>query len=319
MLDTIDYLHTDILLESGTNELEIMEFTITNEIFGINVAKVREIMKFAPLKPMQNAHFAIEGIFKPREDVITVVDLAKYLGLEPSGYLERDIFMITEFNSQVVGFHVHSVVGIDRISWTSIRKPDNIIYGGAEGVATGIAEFEDRLITILDFEKIIAEIAPQTVIQISDIEKLCRRKRSEVPILIAEDSMLLSKMIVESLHKAGYVNIIKTDNGQEAYDFLEEAKIEGDLLDHCACLISDIEMPQMDGHHLTKMVKDDPILKKLPVILFSSLINEEMRLKGEEVGADAQISKPEIANLVHLLDTVTAPDWRSANNSDPRS
>ena len=313
-MKTADYSQTDILLESGTNELEIMEFTIANEVFGINVAKVREIMKFAPVKPMQNAHAAIEGIFKPRGDVITIVDLAKYLGLGPSDNQERDIYMITEFNNHVVGFHVHAVVGIDRISWTGIKKPDNIIYGGVEGVATGIAEFDNRLITILDFEKIIAEIAPQTTIQLSDIDKLGRRKRSDKPILVAEDSMLLSKMIIESLRKAGYVNVIKTDNGQEAYDFLEEAKSEGDLLSHCACVISDIEMPQMDGHHLTKKVKEDPILRRLPVILFSSLINEEMRLKGKEVGADAQISKPEITHLVNILDTVTASDWEPQNS-----
>jgi two-component system chemotaxis response regulator CheV len=299
------FTQTDILLESGTNELEIMEFTVAGEIFGINVAKVREIMKFSPVKPMQNAHSSIEGIFKPRGDVITVVDLAKYLGLHESACLERDIFMITEFNNQAIGFHVHSVVGIDRISWINIKKPDSIIYGGGEGVATGIAEFEGRLITILDFEKIVAEIAPQTSIQLSDIDKLGPRSRSNIPILIAEDSMLLSKMIVESLHKAGYMNTIKTDNGQEAYDFLEEAKHEGDISSHVACVISDIEMPCMDGHHLTKLIKDDPALKILPVILFSSLINEEMKLKGDEVGADAQLSKPEIANLVTLIDNLT--------------
>jgi two-component system chemotaxis response regulator CheV len=291
-----------------------MEFTIAGEIFGINVAKVREIMKFSPLKPMQNAHPSIEGIFKPREDVITVIDLARYLDLGASEYLERDIFMITEFNNQVIGFHVHSVVGIDRISWNNIKKPDTVIYGGGEGVATGIAEYDGRLITILDFEKIVAEIAPLTSIQISDIEKLGPRKRSDLPILIAEDSMLLSKMILESLHKAGYVNTIKTDNGQEAYDFLEEAKHDGNIGAHVACVISDIEMPRMDGHHLTKLIKDDPALKTLPVILFSSLINEEMKIKGKEVGADAQLSKPEIANLVRLMDKLIGAE-RSAGNA----
>lgn len=298
---------TDILLESGTNELELMEFTIDNQVFGINVAKVREIMKGMAVKPMQNAHPVIEGIFKPRDQVITVLSLARYLGLPDSDMPERDIFMVTEFNNQVIAFHVHSVVGIDRISWKDIQKPDQIIYGGADGVATGIAQFDNRLITILDFEKIIAEISPATGIQISDIENMGDRVRSDLPILIAEDSMLLAKMIVESLHKAGYVNTIKTDNGQEAYDFLMEAKSEGDLIfNHCACIISDIEMPRLDGHRLTKLVKDDPVLKKIPLILFSSLINEEMRLKGEQLGANAQISKPEIKSLVSIIDKLTA-------------
>lgn len=297
---------TEILLESGTNELEIMEFTISGELFGINVAKVREIMMISSVKPMQKAHPVIEGIFKPRDEVITVIDLAKYLNLAPSENKDRDIFIVTHFNNQNFAFHVHSVVGIDRISWTKMQKPDRIIYGGDEGVATGIAEFEDRLITILDFEKIVAEISPETSIQYEDLKKLGSRGRSEKCILVAEDSMLLSKMIVESLHRSGYNNTVKTDNGQEAWNYLQEAKISGDpIANHVSCIVSDIEMPLMDGHRLTKLVKTDPILKSIPVVLFSSLINEEMKLKGKELGADEQISKPEIANLVSVIDRLT--------------
>lgn len=304
-----DFKQTEILLESGTNELEIMEFTIAGELFGINVAKVREIMMETPVKPMQKAHPVIEGIYKPRDEVITVIDLAKYLGLPPSDPNNRDIFVVTNFNNLNFAFHVHTVVDIDRISWTKMQKPDRIIYGGDEGVATGIAEFEGRLITILDFEKIVAEISPQTGIQYEDLEKLGQRHRSDRPILVVEDSMLLSKMIIESLHRSGYVNTVKTDNGQEAWDYLQEAKISGDPIEnHVSLIISDIEMPQMDGHRLTKLVKEDPIMKRIPLILFSSLINEEMKIKGRELGADAQISKPEIANLVHLIDSLLYPE-----------
>ena len=297
----------EILLESGTNELEIMEFTIDGELFGINVAKVREIMKISSVKPMPNSHSVIEGIFKPRDTVITVLNLAKYLHLPESTDRDRDIFIVTNFNNLNFAFHVHTVVGIDRISWTSMQKPDNIIYGGQEGVATGIAEYEKRLITILDFEKIVAEISPEDGIKVADIDKLGHRNRNDKPILIAEDSMLLSKMIVESLHKAGYANIIKTENGQEAYNFLQEAKNEGDLLsDHVVCVVTDIEMPQMDGYHLTKLIKEDAVLKQLPVILFSSIINDEVKNKGLQVGADAQISKPQIASLVTIIDSLTS-------------
>lgn len=298
---------TEILLESGTNELEIMEFTIAGELFGINVAKVREIMKYSPVKPMQNAHPVIDGIFKPRDEVITVIDLAKYLSLAPSEEKTRDIFIIANFNNLNFAFHVHTVVGIDRISWKKIQKPDKIIYGGDEGVATGIAEFENRLITILDFEKIVAEICPQTGIQVSDVDIMgVDKKRNDKTILIAEDSMLLSKMIVECLHKSGYINTVKTDNGQEAWEYLCEAKESGDpILDHVSLLVTDIEMPQMDGHRLTKLVKEDSVLKMIPVVMFSSLINEEMRIKGKQLGADEQISKPEIANLVAIIDRLT--------------
>ena len=279
---------TEILLESGTNEFEIMEFTIDGQIFGINVAKVLEIMKYREIKPMQNAHPVVEGIFKPRDAVITVIDLAKYLGLAPSADTSHDIFIITNFNSHNFAFHVHSVVGINRISWRG---------------ATGIAEYEDRLITILDFEKIVSEISPEIGLKVKDIDALEGRMRSEKRILIAEDSMLLSKLITECLHRAGYVNTVKVDNGQEAWDYLCEAKESGDPLeDHVDLVVTDIEMPQMDGHRLTKLIKEDATLKKLPVILFSSLINEAMRVKGEQLGADAQISKPEIAGLVSLID-----------------
>ena len=144
---------SDILLESGTNELGVMEFTIGGEIFGINVAKVLEIMMACPVVPMQKAQKDIEGIFKSRDMLLTVIDLASYLGLPPSQNPGRDIFIITRFNNANFAFHVHTVVGIDRISWTEIKKPDRIIYGGQDGVATGIAEYNGRLITILDFEK----------------------------------------------------------------------------------------------------------------------------------------------------------------------
>ncbi|MEG2500982.1 MAG: chemotaxis protein [Oscillospiraceae bacterium] len=283
-----------------------MEFTLNGELFGINVAKVREIMMRQPVKVMQKSHEDVEGIFKPRDEVITVIDLAKYLGMKPSENPDYDIFIVTSFNNLNFAFHVHTVEGIDRISWTNMQKPDRIIYGGDEGVATGIAEFEGRLITILDFEKIVAEISPETGIQYSDLDTLGERKRSDKTILIAEDSMLLSRMIIEALHRSGYVNTVKTDNGQEAWDYLNEAKISGDpIKEHVALLVTDIEMPQMDGHRLTKLVKSDNILKEIPVILFSSLINEEMRVKGKDLGADAQISKPEIANLVTLIDRLT--------------
>lgn len=298
---------TEILLESGTNELEIMEFTIDGELFGINVAKVREIMLAMPLKEMQRSHPDIEGIFKPRDEVIPVVDLARYLGMAPSNNPERDIFIVTNFNSHNFAFHVHTVVGIDRISWTQMKKPDRIIYGGEEGVATGIADFDGRLITILDFEKIVAEISPETGIQFDDLDKLGPRQRNEKPILVAEDSVLLSKMLLESLHRSGYTNVTKMDNGQEAWDFLCEALESGDdILTHVSCVVTDIEMPQMDGHRLTKLIKSDPKLKHIPVVLFSSVIDEMVRIKGVELGADEQITKPEIARLVSILDRLTA-------------
>lgn len=295
------------ILETDTSKLEIMEFTIADELFGINVAKVKEILKYSPVKPMQNAHPVIEGIFKPRDQVITVVDLAKYLGFPPSDGIDRNIFIVTNFNKKVFAFHVHSVVGIARIPWNKIQKPDKIIYGGSDGIATLIAEHEDRLITILDFEKITAEISPAVGLNINDVDKAgVNPKRKHVPILIAEDSITLVSLIAESLNKAGYTNIITTTTGQEAWDFFEIKKSEDvDIKHFVQCVITDIEMPQMDGHSLTKLIKEDEQLRDIPVVLFSSVSNDQLRHKGEQCGADAQITKPEIHNLVEVVDKLT--------------
>lgn len=293
--------NSGILLESGTNEIEIMEFTIDGSLYGINVAKVREIILSAPVKVMPHAHPAVEGIFKPRDAVITVVDLPKYLGVDKEK-AEKDLFIITNFNKMFIAFRVHTVVGISRISWTDIHKPDKTVSGGSEGVATGIAQCGADLVTILDFERIVAEIAPETTIQVNEIEQMGPRTRSDEPIWIAEDSVLLSKMIEECLHKAGYVNLHMFPNGQEMWDALNALPKSEKLFDQVALIITDIEMPQMDGHRLTKLVKSNARFKPIPLIIFSSLISEEMRIKGRQLGADEQMSKPEIGHLVDVMD-----------------
>jgi len=293
---------TNILLESGTNEIEIMEYKISGILYGINVAKVREIMIAQDVKFMPHTHPAVEGIFKPRDLVITVVNLPKYLGHEDNEPHEKDLFIITNFNKMNIAFRVHEVVGISRISWTDIQKPDKTISGGEDGVATGIAQCGEDLVTILDFERIVAEIAPETTIQISEIDELGERTRDQSPIVVAEDSVLLSKMIHESLVKAGYTNVTMFPNGQELWDYLKEIKANNEVKEKAALIITDIEMPQMDGHRLTKLVKEDPQLKHIPLIIFSSLISEEMRIKGKELGADEQLSKPEIGHLVSIMD-----------------
>ena len=291
-----------ILLESGTNEIEVMEFTINDSLYGINVAKVKEILVSQPVKPMPHAHPAVEGIFKPRDQVITVVDLPQYLLSEPGEKKPKDLFIVTNFNKMNIAFRVHTVVGISRISWKSIQKPDKTVAGGNEGIATGIAQCGEDLVTILDFEKIVAEIAPETTIQMSEIERLGQRERSDAAIVVAEDSVLLSKMIEEALHKSGYVNTKMFPDGQALWNYLNEVRGKKNLEDYVSLVITDIEMPQMDGHRLTKLIKDDKELKHLPLIIFSSLITEEMRQKGKELGADEQMSKPEIGHLVQVID-----------------
>ena len=129
------------------------------------------------------------------------------------------------------------------------------------------------------------------------------RDRNETPIVLAEDSILLTKMIRESLKKAGYINLKEFNNGQEAWEYLSSLKDNaGSIKSEASLIITDIEMPKMDGHRLTKLVKSDDILKNIPVIIFSSLINPEMQIKGKQVGADEQLSKPEIGHLVEVID-----------------
>ncbi len=296
-----------ILLESGTNEIEVMEFTIDGNLYGINVAKVKEIIVSAPVKPMPHSHPAVEGIFKPRDLVITVVDLPKYLMGVKGENGPKDLFIVTNFNKMNIAFRVHTVVGISRISWKDIQRPDKTVSGGSEGVATGIAHCNGELVTILDFEKIVAEIAPETSIQLSEIDQLGHRERRDAGVLVAEDSILLSKMIEEALHKSGYVNTRMFPNGQELWNYLNELRENRKRLeDEASVIITDIEMPQMDGHRLTKLVKDDKDFREIPLIIFSSLITEEMRRKGKELGADEQMSKPEIGHLVRVIDQLLA-------------
>ena len=300
-----------ILLESGTNEIEVMEFTINDSLYGINVAKVKEILVSQPVKHMPHAHPAVEGIFKPRDRVITVVDLPNYLLGASDEKKEKDLFIVTNFNKINIAFRVHTVVGISRISWTSIQKPDKTVTGGNEGIATGIAQCGDDLVTILDFEKIVAEIAPETTIQMSEIDQLGERHRSDAVILVAEDSVLLSKMIEEALHKSGYVNTRMFPDGGKLWDFLNGLRGDPDIISKASLIITDIEMPQMDGHRLTKLVKDDKDFKHMPLIIFSSLITEEMRRKGKELGADEQMSKPEIGHLVRVIDhLLEESEWK---------
>ena len=293
-------MDTKILLENGTNELEVLEFALDGNAYGINVAKIKEIITYQPVTPVPNAHPSIEGIFMPRDTMITAIDLKNCLQRGVSK--EGGLFIITNFNKLDIAFHVDEVRGIHRISWENIIKPGATVSSAEESISTGIVKIDDRLIIILDFEKIVTDINPETGLKISEVTELGERERHTVPILIAEDSVLLNRLIVDSLKKAGYVNLIHTCNGQEAYDIIRECKEKGTLKQNVQCVITDIEMPIMDGHRLTKLIKSDDATKDIPVVIFSSLVNEEMKRKGEALGANAQLSKPEIGNLVRIVD-----------------
>ncbi|MCR4891189.1 MAG: chemotaxis protein [Lachnospiraceae bacterium] len=305
-------METNILLENGTNELEILEFKLGEDSYGINVAKITEIITYQPVTPVPNAHPSIEGIFMPRDKMITAIDLKNCIQRgeqKPNG-----LFIITNFNKLDIAFHVDSVVGIHRVSWTAIIKPDATVNTVESGISTGIVKLDERLVIILDFEKIVTDISPETGLKMTEIEEMGERSRSEIPIVMAEDSALLHKLISDALKKSGYVNLTDFVNGQEAWDYISAADAEGTLARKVGLVITDIEMPIMDGHRLTKLIKSSDTTKHIPVVIFSSLVNNEMRKKGEQLGADAQLSKPEIGNLVREIDRlvniqVDGEDW----------
>ncbi len=304
-------MDTNILLESGTNELEILEFMVSGNYYGINVAKIREIVTYHELTPIPNGHPDIEGAFTTRGETISIVNLARCLGMEESTDPKTDMFLVTNFNELNTGFHVHGVVGIHRVNWSEIIKPDSMMNSASSNVATGIVNFDGKLVILIDFEKIVAEISPEVGIKLDDVEKLGRRKTCTRPIIYAEDSQLLSTMIYDGLNKAGYINVIATNNGLELWEMLQKYKESGDVYSRVACVVTDIEMPQMDGHRLLRLIRADPELKDLPVIIFSSLINEEMKRKGERLGADAQLSKNEFGKFIQRLDELILDEEES--------
>lgn len=287
-------------IDIGTNELEVLEFSIDGNYFGINLAKVRELICYQTVQRIPNSQPSIEGIIRSRDELFTVLDLADYLNFAASKDPEHDILIITDFNHMSLAFHVHTVEGIIRTKWDKIEKPCFAIYGDREGVVTGIVKLENRMITLIDFEKIMYEINPNSLME-TNIDRYIGEYNNYLnPILIAEDSPMLNKMIIEALHKAGYQNIIKTSNGQEAWDYLQTVKEKSSV----ACVITDIEMPYMDGYYLTKLIKEDSILSSIPVIVFSTLITDAMKEKGKKVGANALLSKPEIGKLVATLSQI---------------
>ncbi len=298
-------MDTNILLESGTNELEVLEFKVGNNFYGINVAKIREILLYQAVTPLPNAHPYIEGIFMPRDVMISVISLRKCLKIEQEPK-DNGLFIITNFNNLNTAFHVDEVLGIHRVSWEDIISPDATISSNDTGVSTGVIKLDNKLVVILDFEKIVTDINPETGLKVSEMDSYETKDRSKSPILIAEDSPLLSKLICECLRKAGYTNLIVNPNGQEAWDKLVDFAKKGSVLDDVHTVITDIEMPLMDGHRLTKLIKDDNIMRKIPVVIFSSLINDEVKRKGESLGADAQLTKPEIGKLVQVVDELVA-------------
>lgn len=291
-----------ILLESGTNELEIVEFEVGSNKYGINVIKVKEIIQPLPVTSIPHAHPNMEGIIQLRGEVLPVIDMRKVLGAGSRVKEGQDKYIVAEFNQLRVVFHVDNVTQIHRISWDQIEKPSNM-YQGSNSPIIGVIKRGEDMLLLLDFESIMVEINPDSGIRVEQVRKLGKRQRSEKKIVAAEDSPLLRKLLNDTLAEAGYHEVEFFENGKDAYEYLESLAVSSDNIEDAVNLvITDIEMPQMDGHHLTKRIKEHPGLRKLPVLIFSSLITEDLKHKGEKVGAEDQVSKPEINELVLKID-----------------
>ncbi len=297
MLDKKD----GILLESGTGEVEILHFTVAGEHYAINVVKVKELLQIENVSKVPNSHPAISGISLIRGEMISVVDLMYVLENQKNPKVSGGMTLVCEFNKIKVGFAIDSVLGIHRIGWNKIMKPDDIT---SNSLIIGNINLNEQIIMLLDFEKIVMDINPNTGISMERTKNIAVKDRSKFKVVLADDSPMIRKVLLDTLTAAGFSKLKFFDDGMQTYDYLMMlAEKKGEAFsDEIDLLITDIEMPQLDGHALTRRVKEHKILKRLPVIIFSSLITSDLLHKGEAVGADAQMSKPEIEGLVNLID-----------------
>lgn len=293
-------MQTNILLESGTGEVEVLEFVIDNKFYAINVIKVKEVIESGSITKIPETHPAIAGLILCRGEIITLIDL-KYILENKKNTDEKSKTIICEFNKLKVAFKIDNIIGVHRIKWDKIMKPDDLT---ANSMVIGNILMDTKVLLLLDFEKIVTDINPKTGISEERIIDVAYKDRSNIKIVMADDSALIRKLLKETLTKAGFSKLKIFDDGKQTLDYLlhlVEAKGEN-FKEDVQILVTDIEMPQMDGHTLTRKIKEHRILNKLPVIIFSSLITGELKHKGESVGADEQLSKPEINKLVEIID-----------------
>ncbi|KYN78629.1 chemotaxis protein CheV [Clostridium sporogenes] len=293
-------METNILLESGTGEVEIIEFLVNNKHYAINVIKVKEVIEVDNVTKVPQSDPAIEGLILCREKIFPLIDLSYILG-QKSTSKKKFKTIICQFNRVSVAFKIDEIVAVHRIGWDKILKPDDI---AANPLVIGNILLKDKIILLLDFEKIVTDINPSTGISEERIVNVDYKDRSHIKVFLADDSSLIRKLLKDTLTKAGFKKLTIFDDGKQALDkLLELVEKKGeDFTEDVQILITDIEMPQMDGHTLTRKVKEHPILKRLPVIIFSSLITNDLKHKGTSVGADAQLSKPDIGELVSIID-----------------
>jgi len=306
----------EILLETGTNEMEIIEFYLGTQSFGINVHKLKEIIPFdeEALTVVPGSDKGMLGTLLLRGSTIPLVDLKQHLASKEPDLPEdaRRVVLICEFNDRVNGFKVDGVNMIHRVSWGDVQPMASFI-DQYHPRFTGSINIEGREILIVDLEHIVSEFDPESALdyeaEIHSAEMVERlpNTRQEMKLMLAEDSSLIRAGIERVLKSSNYTNLKTFVDGEDCYIDLMKLKEEASreskpITDYLNLLITDIEMPKMDGLTLCKRVKDDPVLREIKVVLFSSLINEQMAVKCDSVGADGYATKPQIPYLVQMMD-----------------
>lgn len=303
---------TDILLEVGTNEVEVFEFNLAGQHYGVNVAKVNQIIQREQLT-ITRADCPPNGVLGSitfRGKPIMVIDLRSILGIyEEEPDPSRALMLVTQFNDQVVAFAIDGAERIHRVSWQSF-EPISSNFAQENPYVNGIIRLEDKLILVLDLEYILTLINPRLGMSVdhSQIEKIEEhfKPRDHIKILFAEDSAMIRKMVFNQLNEVGFTNVDLATNGKEALDKVAAAKdqatAEGKpFSEYYDLILTDIEMPVMDGLTFCKNVKHDLKLET-PVIVFSSLINDQMIAKCKAVGANGWGTKPKVNLIVNIID-----------------
>jgi len=316
---------TEILLESGTNEVEILEFLLEGQPFGINVHKVTsiEIFDSARLTQLPDTPAEIMGTVLFREDTIPLIDAAKMIGKTPTTNKERPLVVMVEFNGFNCGLYVEGVNRIHRINWEQFEPLDmsfgrDMTFDQEKMSVLGSVHVDDRDILILDIESIGARLFDGLAMEeievtaSEDDENIehsvsIEELRAKVSLMIVEDSPMIRCHMTQILQHAGYANLSVHENGKKALEAIENMAAEdpGWVGKSLHLMVTDIEMPEMDGLTLCRNVKEMVGDQYLPVIMFSSLINAQMAQKCKSVGGNAWISKPQIGKLAELIDELT--------------
>lgn len=298
----------EILLDAGTNELEVLVFRLSHGLFGVNVAKVREVIRRQPPTASPHMHPSVLGMINIRGSVLPLVDLCGHLALERLDTADQDLrVIVTEFNGIQAGFVVDGVEQIHRINWNQVKPAPDLqtsrdakLSTIAASTCTGVLELHDRLVLMVDFESVCDSILQEDRLHLTEpVDNPHQVDRSTCRVVVVEDSPFMRDLLAKTLREAGYACVEAYQNGAEAWHAIEASAREGKAMH---CLVSDIEMPQMDGLHLTKRVRELSATRDCPIILFSSLISDDNRKKGHQVGATIQVAKPEMRQLIDLVD-----------------